>query len=486
MKKLIQSIFTVAFALATAMTFSSCEDVPAPYSIPDDPSSPDTPSTEVEATGSGTQTDPYNVAAAVKYIENGGSEETEVYVKGIVVSVKSGSYDSSYGSLKYYISDDGTATNQFYVYNGYYGPNRTKFSGEDALKAGDVVVICGKLVEYSGTKEFTTGNYLVELNGKSTTGSEPETPSTDVATGDGTVDNPYNYVAATNLASSLSDNGKSEEVYIKGKVSSIKEEYNANYGNGTFYITDSGSSNDNQFYIYRAYYLENKKFTDGNTQIKVGDEVVICGKVTKYVSSYGTTLETVQGSAYLYSLNGKTTDDGTTEPGVPSTPATTGLITNGDFESWTNGLPTNWKSSSKASSATLTQSTDARSGSYSVNVKGDSSSNKRLAYKETKLKAGTYTFSYYAKSTTTNPSQTRGGYVPVVDGTATSTGYKYNTSWTTLNNTSWTLCSYEFTLDAETTVCLLVMNPKTSNYSTAQDILVDDAILTTTNGGLAE
>lgn len=170
-------IFSVLMAAMAAFTFSSCEDVPEPYTQPVKPETPGSGDTGTPE-GTGTKADPFNVAGANKYIEDGGSEDAEVYVKGKVVSVKAGSYDASYGSLKYYISDDGTATNQFYVFNGYAGPNRTKFSGEDALKAGDEVVICGKLVNYSGTKEFTTGNYVVSINGKPMGGTDtPDTPS---------------------------------------------------------------------------------------------------------------------------------------------------------------------------------------------------------------------------------------------------------------------------------------------------------------------
>lgn len=161
-------------AAMAAFTFSSCEDVPEPYT---QPTKPDAPSAG-EPKGTGTAADPFNIAGIIKYIENGGSADQEVYTKGKVVSVKAGSFDASYGSLKYYISDDGTTANQFYVYNGYAGPNRTKFSGEDALKPGDEVVICGKAKNYSGTNEYDTGNYLVSLNGKPTSGSTtPDTPA---------------------------------------------------------------------------------------------------------------------------------------------------------------------------------------------------------------------------------------------------------------------------------------------------------------------
>ena len=165
-------IFSVLMAAMAAFTFSSCEDVPEPYTQPTKPEAP----SAGEPKGTGTAADPFNVAGIVKYIEDGGSADQEVYTKGKVVSVKAGSFDATYGSLKYYISDDGTTNNQFYVYNGYAGPNRTKFSGEDALKPGDEVVICGKAKNFNGTKEYDTGNYVVTLNGKPMGGSTPETP----------------------------------------------------------------------------------------------------------------------------------------------------------------------------------------------------------------------------------------------------------------------------------------------------------------------
>ena len=107
----------------------------------------------------------------------------------------------------------------------------------------------------------------------------------------------------------------------------------------------------------------------------------------------------------------------------------------------------------------------------------------RLASKEMKLKAGTYTFSYYAKGTKADKTQTKAGYA-YPDGD--NTKYIYSGNYTDLNNETWTLVTYDFTLTEETTINLVVMNPKKSSYVTSQDILVDDAKLTTKNGGLAE
>lgn len=170
---------------------------------------------------------------------------------------------------------------------------------------------------------------------------------------------------------------------------------------------------------------------------------------------------------------------------TPPAPTGDNLLANGNCETWDGTTPVNWKTTSTAGNASLKQSTDAHGGSYSISVGYDASKNKRLGYKEITLKAGTYKFSFYAKSTTADKSQCRPGYVFVTDGVADKT-YNYRTDYEPLNNSTWTLVSYEFTLTETKTICLVVMNPKTSTYATAQDILVDDASLVTSNGGFAE
>lgn len=455
MKKILYSVMALAALTFSFSSLTSCEDVPAPYEIPGDGG--DTPSTpEVAPAGTGTQADPFNVAGALQYINNGGDENAEVYVKGKVVSVQSGSFDPSYGSLKYYISDDGTSTNQFLVYNGYAGPDRTKFTSEDALKSGDEVVICGKLVNYNGTKEFTTGNYVVSLNGN---GNNPSQPGAGQPTGDGTQANPYNSVAANQYASSLASGAESDkDIYVKGKVVSVKEQYGTQYGNATFYISDDGKS-DNQFYVFRALYLNNEKYTSGAT-LNPGDEVVVCGRVTNYM---GNTPETVQGKAYLVSLKsngGGTSGGGTTGDASAS---------NGDFENWTNGQPNNWMTTSTAGNATLSQSTDAHSGKYSVKVAG-ANQNKRLGYKEMTLKAGEYTMTFYAKAATDKASL-RPGFVPVVDGKVGS--YVYGEYTNDLTSTEWVKVTHTFKIDEDGTYCLVIMNSKTPGG----DLLIDDFTL---------
>ena len=137
------------------------------------------PGTEVviagDPKGTGTKEDPFNIAAANKYIKDGGAADAEVYVKGKVSELKM--YKDQYHSIDYYISEDGTTNNQFYVYGGL-GLGGKDFTKLEDLKVGDEVIICGKLKNYNGTYEFDVKNYIYSLNGKTEGGSTPDTPTT--------------------------------------------------------------------------------------------------------------------------------------------------------------------------------------------------------------------------------------------------------------------------------------------------------------------
>lgn len=132
--------------------------------------------------GAGTMEDPFNVAAANKYIKDGGDATVEKYVKGKISELKE--FRSEYGSISYYISEDGTTANQFFVYGGNNLGN-TKFTKLEELKVGDEVVICGKLKNYSGTYEFDSKNYLVSLNGKKAETGGGTTPGGEEKPGGG-------------------------------------------------------------------------------------------------------------------------------------------------------------------------------------------------------------------------------------------------------------------------------------------------------------
>lgn len=134
---------------------------------------------------------------------------------------------------------------------------------------------------------------------------EPITPPAPAGTG--TAADPYNVAGILAYVESLgADKESSKDVYVSGVITSVTEEYGTQYGTGSFVISDDATG-INAFTFYRGYYLDNKKFTASDTQIKKGDKVVICGKVINYK---GTTPETSQNKAYLFSLNGKGGDNG--------------------------------------------------------------------------------------------------------------------------------------------------------------------------------
>lgn len=312
----MKAIFKLAFAFVALLSFAACSDVPMPYEQPGDNPKGDEPSTETVAKGTGTQADPYNVTAALKVINalaSGEETPTAIYVKGAVKQIKQIETEL-YGNANYYITDDGN--NEIYIFQSYYLGNR-KFTASDKLEVGDTVVVYGKFTNYMGNTPETVGkgtSYIYSLNGKTEGGTTPDTPAEGEATGDGTKDHPYNSVAANKYTSSLASGAESDkDIYIKGKVVSVKEQYGTQFGNATFYISDDGKA-DNQFYVFRALYLNNEKYASGTT-LNPGDEVVVCGKVTNYM---GNTPETVQGKAYLVSLK---SNGGGTTPDKPETGA---------------------------------------------------------------------------------------------------------------------------------------------------------------------
>lgn len=495
MKKFIYSCLFLAMA---AMTFSSCEDVPAPYNMPTE-----NESQKVQPSGTGTAADPFNVAGVVKYIDDGGSAETEVYVKGKVVSVEQGSWNANYGSLKYYISEDGTPTNQFYVFNGYAGPNRTKFSGEDALKQGDEVVICGKVDVYNGTKEFLANNYIVSLNGEGGT-TTPDTPTDGYINetfsksfgtftlknikGTPWVIDSYGYAKATGYEN-VSKVTTPSESYLVSKAIDLSTSKGATlkFSYILRYATFNGVPTEgvkNQVLITENYTGDptTTKWIDITGTLREGTDWKTWSTYTFDLAPYKGKKNIVIALHYAceaksgtWQIKELTVKEGTptVEPETPDTPSTGDTTTpNGNFETWVDGKPNNWKTASSAGNASLAQSTDAHSGKYSVKVGGSTSANKRLGYKEMELKAGTYKIKYYVKAATATGASIQSGFVPVTEGKVGD--YKYSGYINNISNTEWTLVEQELVIPSDGTYCIVIMNSK----KPGGDVLIDDLTLT--------
>ena len=456
-------------AAMAAFTFSSCEDVPEPYTLPTQPDAGGT--TEGEPKGTGTAADPFNSIAAINYcktLEAGVESDKEVYIKGKVVSIKD-QFSATYGNGSFYIADD-ESSEKFYIFRSLYLGNKKWTASDPELKEGDEVVVCAKVMNYMGNTPETVANktYLVSLNGKTADGSGSD-DITGTAKGDGSAANPFNSVAAQKYTAALESGVVSDkEFYIKGKVQSIKDQFSATYGNGSFYIADD--ANSTQFYIFRIYYFGGEKWKEGDMTLKEGDEIVVCAKLVNYM---GNTPETNQGGK-LISVNGKTSGEGggTVTPEPDPNPGEVATGENGGFENWTDGKPTNWKTASTAGNATLSQSEDAHSGKYSVKVGGSASANKRLGYKEITLKAGEYKVKFYAKAVTEKGASVRPGTVPVTDGKVGD--YIYGDYVNELKNTEWKLVEQTLTISADGTYCFVIMNAK----KPGGDVLIDDFTVT--------
>jgi hypothetical protein len=118
----------------------------------------------------------------------------------------------------------------------------------------------------------------------------------------GTAVSPINVADAIADAIAIGTKASTNDFYVKGKISSIKYEYSAEHGTATYNISEDGTAGT-EFTVYSSYYFDNKSWQEGDNQIAVGDEVVVCGKIINY---NGNTPEFASKQNYLVSLNGNT------------------------------------------------------------------------------------------------------------------------------------------------------------------------------------
>ena len=144
-------------------------------------------------------------------------------------------------------------------------------------------------------------------------GGNQEVPEPGTLTGKGTETEPYNVTAALAKIKTMKDGENTGEIFVKGKIRSVKEVDTGNFGNATYFISDDITKKMDSLQIYRSKYLGKAKFT-AKDQIKAGDEVVIRGT---FVNFKGNTPESEPNKSWIHSLNGKTVEAETLVPGEP-------------------------------------------------------------------------------------------------------------------------------------------------------------------------
>ena len=134
-------------------TFTSCEDVPMPFN---QPSTYEEPAGTVTPSGTGTQDDPYNVAAAIKKCKELGTtlSEDKYYVKGYVTQATKA--DATYGNATFTIADAVDGSDLFTCYQ-IAGENGQKLTAGYEFNVGDVVTVYGKIYNYSNKTPETEG-----------------------------------------------------------------------------------------------------------------------------------------------------------------------------------------------------------------------------------------------------------------------------------------------------------------------------------------
>lgn len=449
-------IFSVLMAAIAAFTFSSCEDVPEPYTLPTQPAGPGT----TDPNQKGSESNPYTVAEAIALIKAGTAPSTAVCVKGKITAVTF--FNETYSSLSYNIADEGSS-DVIEVYSGK-GKDGANFSSKDDLKVGQTVVVKGIVKAFTkndGTivNEIDKNSTIISIENTGTT--TPDTP----ATGKGSLSDPYNVAEA--IAAIKAGTAPTTQVYLTGIISDVAF-YNTQYKSITYYISDDGKSKDMQ--VYSGKGLKGADFAS-KEDLKVGQKVTILGKIMKFTDKNGNDVMEVDKTSSIVKIEGEGTGGGEVKPDPKPDPNPGEVATgeNGGFENWTDSKPTNWNTNS-AGNASLTKSEDAHSGKYSVQVAGTNNANKRLGYKEMSLKAGKYTIKFYAKAATATGAAVCPGHVAVNNGTVDSQNYNYTKQYVNVSNTEWTLVEQEITIEKDGTYSIVIMNAKKPGAA----VLIDD------------
>lgn len=313
----------------------------------------------------------------------------------------------------------------------------TYLGSDSGLAIGDVVTVSGATSMYGGLLQF--GNTATFEKTGTTEFAQPEPEVLDGAALDAYLDAPYiKYVQYTGM---LNISGYYYNVTVDGASTAV----------GSIAYVPEGLVDAS---------------LNGKKVVVTGYSIGFSGG--KYVNTMGVNVVAAEEEGG---------NEGGNEGGDDVVVTEGNIVENSSFEKWEGDKPANWAGAGH--NATISQSSDAKSGSYSIEVAG-TTANKRLASQAYTLKAGTYKYSVYVKQTGDAAGMFRLGYAILTDGkVANSNDYKYITEPASVT-AEWTEVSCEFTLDATTDIALVVMN---HNKGKGASILVDDVALTTADGG---
>ena len=299
-------IFSVLMAAMAVFTFSSCEDVPAPYGTPNQPSTPDTP----EVSTDGTEANPYTVTDA-KTVGSG----TNVFVKGYIVGfIPDKSLSEAVFSAEKAVnlnviiaaSADETDVNKCMPVQLPAGDIRTAVNLKDnAANLGQEVLLCGNLESYFGAIGVKSTSYAKigsKEVGKKPGSTTPETPST----GKGSASEPYTIAEAI---TAIKAGAPSYEVYVKGTISKVTY-YNATYKSLSYNLVDAGATDVLE--VFSGKGLNGADFA-AKEDLKAGQVVVVKGIIKAFTKNESTIYE-IDKNSTIISIEGEGTVTPTPDP----------------------------------------------------------------------------------------------------------------------------------------------------------------------------
>lgn len=169
-----------------------------------------------------------------------------------------------------------------------YSSDNPDVAAIDATTGEITLVMAGKAnitAEFAGNDEYEAAKVSYELTVK-------DVPSVDLKN---TPETAYTVAKALELINA--GEGLEANVYVKGQITNIQDVDTGDFGNATYTISDDATA-ANALLIYRGYYYDKGKFTSKD-QIKVGDVVVVYGKLVKFYEKFE-----MNSGNHIYSING--------------------------------------------------------------------------------------------------------------------------------------------------------------------------------------
>ena len=305
-------IFSVLMAAMAAFTFSSCEDVPEPYTLPTQPGAPTTP----EVATQGTEASPYTVTDA-KTVKTGTSKYIKGYIVGYVpdkalseaIFGDASSAATAPTNLLLAAKADEKDVKNCMPIQLPFGDLRTALNLKD--NPGNLkkeLLICGNIESYFGAIGLKSPVYA-KIDGKEIGKKPGDTTTPDTpATGKGSLSDPYNVAEA--IAAIKAGTAPTTQVYLTGIISDVAF-YNDQYKSITYYISDDGKSKDMQ--VYSGKGLNGADFAS-KEDLKVGQKVTILGKIMKFVDKNNKEIMEVDKTSSIIKIE----DGGSTTPDTPS------------------------------------------------------------------------------------------------------------------------------------------------------------------------